>query len=659
VTDDSARTARPSPGAIASVALGLLLLAFALSAGLPRNAQGVAAFKGDEASYYSLAHSLARDFDFSFERRDLVRVWEEYPSGPEGIWLKRGKSVHLEWGGRFPFVRWIKSEDPVRTRLYYAKSFIYPLAAAPFVFVFGTPGFFVLHALLLSLDLFVAYTFLAARARSPRFALAFALVFLLASVVPVHFVWFAPELFNFSLALYALFFWCYKEVAGDRLTAGGTRFLLGARSDAFAAALVGVLIFSKPTHALLFCPMVALAAGRRQWLRIVGMGMACTIAAGSLFLANAAITGEFNYQGGDRKTFYGAIGFPFANDWETFENIGPVRGREGMMVGDVLVNSHTLTVFKDNAIYFVMGRSSGLLPYCFPGVASAVLFLLSRKRQRWQWLVVATIVGSALLMILIWPFTYSGGGGPVGNRYFVSFYPLFLFLTPPLAGFSSAMISLGMGALFTARIILNPFYSSFNPGEHLKSGPSRWLPLELTLLNDLPVAFNADRVKRPLGGSPPVLAYFPDDNAYLPEKTWFWVRGKSRAEVILRAPVVDAGGGRFISKAIARLGIDIENGGRPDRVSVSTGRESRTLDMKPAEVVHLDLAVPDGVPYHRDPQPTSYVYLVSIGTTSGFVPFLANPGQASDSRFLGARVLLAPQYVDAETSVWSIPPTKP
>ena len=146
-------------------------------------------------------------------------------------------------------------------------------------------------------------------------------------------------------------------------------------------------------------------------------------------------------------------------------------------------------------------------------------------------------------------------------------------------------------------------------------------------MNDLPVAANPDRAKRPLGGTPPVLAYFPDDNAYLPEGDWFWVKGKSRAEVILRAPVADAGGGQFVTKVITRLGVEIQNGGLPDRVTVSTGRESRTLDMKPAEVAHFDLAVRDGVPYRRDPQPTSYVYTVSIATTSGFVPFLAVPGK--------------------------------
>ena len=53
-------------GAAVSAGLGVVLLAFATTIDFPKTAQG---FKGDEATYYSLAHSLARDFDFTFERQ--------------------------------------------------------------------------------------------------------------------------------------------------------------------------------------------------------------------------------------------------------------------------------------------------------------------------------------------------------------------------------------------------------------------------------------------------------------------------------------------------------------------------------------------------------------------------------------------------------------
>jgi len=650
---DAASAAAPAgasrqPGAIVAVALGLVLLAFAVTVDFPKAAQG---FKGDEATYYSLAHSLARDFDFTFERQDLVRVWEEFP-GPEGIFLKRGKRVEIRGSRSFPFLRWVKRNDLVRTRLYYSKAYIYPLVAAPFVFAAGTNGFLVLHALLLALDLFVIYLFLSARGSPPLAASAYAVAFLIGSVVPVYFIWLTPELFNFSVALYALFLWSYKEAAQEPHAARAT-FLRGRGSDLLAAALVGVLTYSKPTHAILMGPIGFLLLWRRQWSRLAGTVLVWALVTGGLFALNAAITGEFNYQGGDRKTFYSYTGFPFANERETFDNIGPQQRLEAVLPGRVIATRHSLEVFRHNLGYFVFGRSSGLLPYFFPGVLSLLLFLAFGRRQMWQWLTVATILGAMLMLLVLTPFTYSGGGGPVGNRYFMSFYPLFLLLTPALTGLGAPAAALAVGALFTAKILFNPFYSSFRPGEHLKSGAHRWLPLELTLLQDLPMAANPDRSKLALGGTPPMLGYFPDDNAFNPEGDGFWVKGKSRAEVILRAPVVDAGGGQFVSKAIKRLGVEIRNGGLPDRVTITTGRESKTLEMKPSETVTLRMEVEQGVPYHRIEQPTSFLYVVSIRTTSGFTPFLHAP-DANDSRFLGTFVRFLPEYFDAETSMWNV-----
>ena len=642
----AARAAR-APGAIASIGLGFLLLAFAATIDLPRETQ---AFKGDEATYYSLTKSLASDFDFSFERRDLTRVWEEYRGGPEGIFLKRGKVARWRSSNHFPYVRRVKLEDPIRTRLYYAKSFIYPLAAAPFVWLFGTHGFLVFHALLLALDLYLAYLFLLARGSEPVAAAAFALVFLIASVVPVYFVWMTPEFFNVSLVVYAVFLWAFKEAAPGA-EQGRARFLTGAGSDLAAAAVVGVLTFSKPPHAILMAPLVLLALYRRQWSRAFGVVMIWAVVAGGLFAANAAITGEFNYQAGDRKTFYGRDGFPFANERETFESIGPVRERGSVMVGDVLANQHTFTVLGHNIVYFAVGRFCGLVPYFFPGVLCSILFLASRPRRLWQWLLAGSLAAATLVLLVVTPFTYSGGGGPVGNRYFLSFYPLFLFLTPPLSGLAPVAVALACGSLFTAQIVLNPIYASLHPGDHTKSGPLHVLPIELTLLNDLPMAFDADRSRRPLAGDPPMLAYFPDEGAYAPEGDSFWVKGKSHADVILRAPVVDRGDGRYVSKTITALTVEVQNGGDPGRVSVSTGADSRSLTMKPAEAARFALTMPRGVPYHRDENPTSYLYVVSFSTTAGFVPFL-DAANSSDSRFLGAHVRLLPQYADAETTVW-------
>ena len=68
-----------------------------------------------------------------YQRRDLIRVWEEFPSGPEGVFLKRGSDIHgLKRVPGFPFVVLDQSPDRSEVRFFYGKSYIYPLFAAPF-----------------------------------------------------------------------------------------------------------------------------------------------------------------------------------------------------------------------------------------------------------------------------------------------------------------------------------------------------------------------------------------------------------------------------------------------------------------------------------------------------------------------------------------------
>ena len=136
--------------------------------------------------------------------------------------------------------------------------------------------------------------------------------FVMASVVPVYFVWITPELFNFSLGLLAYFCWLYKEVGAARARAARARAGCSRpRSDVAAAVLLGIATFSKVTNALLFLPIVAVAGcGAGAGARVVAAACVFGVVAGGLFAVNMAISGEWNYQGGeDRRTFY--YEFPF------------------------------------------------------------------------------------------------------------------------------------------------------------------------------------------------------------------------------------------------------------------------------------------------------------------------------------------------------------
>jgi hypothetical protein len=647
-------------GQVSTAVLGSVLVAWALTVDFPKSSTG---FFGDASTYYSLGHSLAEDFDFEFRREDLVRVWREFPSGPEGIFLKRGRDVHgVQLSSAPPFFEIASSPDPVTERLYYAKGFIYPLFAAPFIWLFGTNGFLVLHAILMTVCFACAYGFLVARG-SPIASLVFAAAFLLISVAPVYMVWLTPDFFNLAMVLIGYFFWTYKEVVAESTTACVGRWrsawLLAPRSDIVAAVLLGVATFSKPTNILLIGPLLAVLAWRRQWLRGVVTGAAFAAVVGGLFAWNVAITGEWNYQGGeDRGTFYSMDpdgpagprvgGFPFQTAQHSFDTTGMIRETNRVPVEVLATGNALLEVFPRNLAYFFFGRHTGFVPYYFPGAIAIVLFLRgARQRPLWQWLTLAAGLGSAIGLILYMPYSYSGGGGPIGNRYFLGVYPVFLFVTPPLVGVAAPIAAVVGGAIFTAQLITNPFTSSFRPAEHVKAGPYRWLPAEMTLLNDLPMNVTPHKIKQPLGGVPPVSAYFLDDNAYPREGDAFWVRGRSRAEFMLRSPVVTAisPDGREVhrSQRILRLDVQLETGAEANRVTVDAGTGKHTVDVPANDSRTITVTMPAGVPYHVDPQfPMNFVYTMSIASETGFIPMFWSGG--GDARYLGIRVRLVPHY---------------
>lgn len=647
-------------GAASTAALGVLLVAWALSVDLPRATTG---FFSDGATYYSLGHSLAEDGDFEYRREDLVRVWREFPSGPEGIFLKRGRSVQLSMDARPPFVHATTGDDPDPGRLYYGKSFIFPLAAAPFIAVAGTHGFLLLHALLLTAAFLCAYAFLAARSH-PAAALTFAAAFVLVSAAPVYMVWLTPDFFNFGVVTLGYFFWLYKEVASPSRPDGGarSRWLTGRRADLVAAVLLGAATFSKPTHVLLMLPPLALWAWRRRWRHVFGVGLVYAAVVLALFGTNIAITGEWNYQGGDRRTFYsGQGGFPFQTERNGFDAVGLGRTTNRVPVEVLSSRDAVVDVFLRNLIYFSVGRHTGFAVYYLPGVAAMLLFFVARApRAAWQWMTLAGGVGSAVALLLYMPFTYSGGGGPVGNRYFLGVYPVFLFLAPAMARPWAGVATMAASALFVAPILSNPFVSSFRPGEHTKSGLFRVLPLELSLVNDLPVNVSPSRSRQPLGGTPPVSAYFMDDNAYAREGEAFWVRGESRSDIMLRAPSVTGAGPHGETArplAITAMRFQLESGPKPTRVHIRTGAASQTIDVPANDARDVTLPMGRGLPYKPFPElPTNYVYALSVEADAGFIPLFEVGGR--DNRFLGIFVRMTPQY-DQAVSVPSGPQTPP
>ena len=589
----------------------------ALSIDVPRTLLGI---KGDEATYVAMAMSLAYDGDLVYERGDLERFYAVYNGGPQGIYLKVGARSVYEVDGTFPFIHRETYPDGRDDRLYFGKAYMSSLFAAPFVRVAGLNGLLWFNVVLLTAVVFGAYRFIAAR--SPRLvALPYVLAFLGASIAPLYAVWLSSEVFNFAVVFFAYLLWFYKEVAPAPTTGLG-RWLRGPRSDVAAAVLLGLAIFSKPLpNVLLILPPV-LHLWRQGRLRHgFAVGLVCAAVAAGGFALNAGISGELNYQGGlDRR--YIAGDFPFQGPGVTFGSLGTGMTTNEIFIEDTGGPVEFLVLLARNLWYFLVGRHFGFVPFFFPGVVVLLLFLRSRaEAQVWHWLILATAALAAVTLAVYMPYTWSGGGGPSGNRYYLSAYAVFLFLTPPLRGHWPAITAWLGGSLFTAHILISPFVSAKQPYLAPERGPLRFLPVELTMVLDLPIRLDNPRARVIYGQNPTMQLYFLDHNAWLPEPPGIWIAGTRRAEIIVRTPMeLETITVTARSPIATEVSIDIGDG---------EGRIALVPDVPGSLTIR-----PGGVYSRR-----SWAYLMRVTTSDGFVPRLTEPG-SQDGRFLGAAISL-------------------
>jgi hypothetical protein len=615
-------------------------VAATLAVDLPRASRGE--FWGDSATYHAMAWSLAHDLDLRFEERDLERIRREYPGGPQGLFLKRASGgLTVEPGAGFPWVRRVRPDEG---RLYYAKAFVHPLLAAPLVAVLGTRGLLVANGLLLVGALLLAVAILRRRGLFPWSAAGVAAALCLLTVVPLYLVWATPELLGFALITAALAAWAF----GFPL---------------LAAALFGVAGYVKPPNVLMalplgVAPLLPAAGGTllgpglaRRVGESVRRGLVLLAVAGLLYGLNAAATGEWNYQGGERKTFYGR--FPFdergstfddSGTWMTTNQVGPlVAGRDEERVstqtGPARDPAELRESFAWNLAYFWVGRFGGVLAYFLPALVAALLFLLRGPRDRDGWLAFAAIGASWIAYIHVIPDNWYGGGGTVGNRYFLNVLPGFLFLVPPRRALP--VVAAGaLGALvFLAPLFLSPVHHSLRPGDHAKAAAFRVLPAELTMLNDLSVFTDTWRKKRPFGWVGNALRpahedayflYFLDDGTWGREewagRAGFWLRGGGRAEVVLRA---------FDLAPVDRVVLRVAGGPLGDTVTARLGWRSTRVSVGPGESREIELPAGRGLRYYD-----TYLHTLRLASRRG-APL---PDGRAVGAFVDVRLVMGPRF---------------
>jgi len=590
--------------------ISLFFGGFALLADLPALHSGF--LFADQAVYYAMAQSIAFDGDLRYAPKDLIRYRQDFWAGPLGIFLKRVKTA----GGE---------------ELYYSKSPAYPLFTAPFVRAFGPNGPLVFHAVLLFLLLAMGFSYFAL-ANSPGLSLLHILTCLFASVAGVYAFWIAPDFFNLFCVFTALYLWLYKHRRGEAGTGENgippgrfRRFLLSGGSDYAAVFVAGIAAASKPPTVAVLGPIVLWTLLRKKFLKTAGLGLVFALGVGLLFGANVVLTGEWNYQGGDRKSFVPASGqgFPLERPEWTFDSApGKVMSTDQYGPSQAMLPAKHIV---PNLFYYFFGRFTGVAWYFFPALLALVLFALGRKRLE-SWLLLAAIFGEILIYVILMPDNYGGGGGSLANRYFLGIYPMFFFLPGMKVVRPRIAVSWAMAALFLSPIVLSPFLGSTHPATHGMHFPFTLLPVEMTNINSLPTTTKPSAFRQQWGDPNDPLyhdkfVYFLNDNfnPKHPNENGWWTLGDRKCDFILRTAFP-------VKEIVVKLlnGPRFENG-----VTVKIEGRIQKLVLGPNQWGELRFAPGDGYRVRH-----SHMFRVKIRAAKGAMPYYEN-GASNEKRWLG------------------------
>lgn len=549
----------------------LFIVVFSFATDLPRSKRG--GFFSDESTYYGIIQSLARDGDLKYERADIQRIRADFWVGPMGLFLKRGTDG----------------------RIYYAKSFIYPLFVAPFFRLFGSHGILLANGLMVLLALLMGFLLL--RQHHPaRPSFFFTLAYLFGSVTFIYIWWTTADLFNFFVNFAALFFFFY-------------RFRQPAWSW-LAAPLFAAAVFSKPNNVLHIGMLFLLLLCRREWKRLVVLGLLSVLFLGGLFAFNYAQTGELNYQGGERRSFYGD--FPLERPDFTFDSA--IR-----MTADNYWSRWSLSpaIILYNLFYYVFGRFTGMLIYFFPAVFLLLLFAF-QKKEREDWFLLAGIILAILCYVLLMPDNYFGGGGSLGNRYFLNIFPLFFFLGHRQRLFRFTLVPVFAAVLFLSPVYMNSLASSAEPRYPGIAFPASLFPAEKTQFSTLPSNTNPKAFGRRIGAG--YTLYLLNDNYNPIDDDSVWTYSDRELEFFLLA-----------SRRVRSFAVHLKNIPRPNQVFVAVEHKKRQVYIEPGGMRTVTFADVPGLAIDGH-----YLYTFRIRSAQSFCPFFGTAG-SSDRRLLGVQ----------------------
>jgi hypothetical protein len=473
---------------------------------------------GDEATYLMQAQSLAWDQDLRYSRRDFDRFVEQWGARPEGLILRSGDDGEtLTYGKPASYAAWI----------------------APFLRLSPTRGAAIANALLLALAAGVAARTLERRL-GPAAPLWVA-VWIFASVAFAYVFWAHSDLFLMSLSALALAL-AYGADPDEPRRRALLRWLA-------VGALLYLVTASRPFYGVLLVPAVLAVPRPQRRLGLSALVLSCALLLAVSSFSNLA-EGDDSWTpyGGERQSFDSSTGFPEvelpagSRSWK--EQIAARGSRTWRAADEFDIHQSAW-----NAVYSLVGRHVGILPYFLPLLLGIAAF---RKGEGRGTLIVAVAIGIACFLITR-PFNFYGGGGAIANRYFLPLYPALWFAAARparAASWGGAVLAAALAAPFLWPLWSHPqayFLDEHAGYRYVSDFARRVLPYETTQ-SHLKPSGREDFVHGALWVKPLTTNVRPEgDGSQL-----IRITGGTRAQILLGSPA-PIGGVRMVRDGTERV----------------------------------------------------------------------------------------------------------
>ncbi len=527
------------------LALTLFLVVFPLTIAKPGMPM---ILKSDEPAYYLMALSLAHDFDLRCDVRDIQRLGVEFP-------YNTTKNLILA------------SDDGWKT-VYFGKPYLVSLLVAPAVALFGANGFISFNMALILLAVWLGALYL--RQFNPDgLALLYSAGFFLLSNAFAYVFWLHTEVLCLSSVTACLYLGFTSGEAAPRRTRWGalwSRVWNPATRPAFSGAVLILAAYNKPILALLGLPVFWLAWRRR------GLAGAATWAAGAVVAGLLVCAGSIALMGhpsaylGVERAGVSVDRFDQMPALPELPPPSPETG-EANSWSWIFSSFRTDKHLAANSLYFLVGRHTGLFLYAPFTFVSLLLFLVYGRRSAERWLLLACQAGVAFFFLTFIWFNWHGGGGFIGNRYYVNALPGFLFLVTRIGPSWVTLAGYLLGGLFVGPIVFTP-YGAMVPSPtlqaHVRNAPFRFFPLERTLEGAIPGYRGA--------AGPGESWIFGRADLFRPVGDALWVVGGQRVELELRT-----------LEPLHRPELEISTMIAPNRVRVTLGADRKEASFASAK----------------------------------------------------------------------------